>query len=105
MSRPAMPDDAVLEQARDIASTLDPTRAALYRRMPPARWLQAIDLGSTLLTGHAAYRLHHARGRGRRRHSAEMHTLLDEANGANLIAALALMLVMGRMLDQVPRET
>jgi hypothetical protein len=97
--------DAVLEQARDLASTLDPPRAAIYRSMPPARWLQAINLGSTLLTAHAAYRLHHARGRGRRQHAAETHTLLDEANGANLIAALALMLVMGRMLDPVPRGT
>ena len=58
-----------------------------------------------MLTAHAAYRLHHARGRGRRRHAAEMHALLDEANSANLIAALALMLVMGRMLDRLPRET
>jgi hypothetical protein len=105
MSRPPMPDDAVLEQARKLAGALDPPRSAIYRRMPPARWLQAVNLGSTLLTAHAAYRLHHTRGRGRRRHSAEMHLLLDEANGANLIAALALLFVMGRMLDQVPRET
>jgi hypothetical protein len=96
---------AVLDQARAMASTLDPPHAALYRRMPPARWLQAVNLGSTVLTAHAGHRLHHASGRGRRRHSAEMYALLDETNGANLIAALALMLVMGRMLDQVPRET
>jgi hypothetical protein len=96
---------AVLEEARTLASTLDPAHAAIYRRMPPARWLQAVNLGSTLLTAHATYRLHHARGRGRRRHAAETHTLLDEANSANLIAALALMLVMGRVLDRLPRET
>jgi hypothetical protein len=105
MSRSAMPDDSVLEQARALASTLDPPRAAIYRRMPPARWLHSVDLGAELLTAHAAYRLHHARGRGRRRHAAETHALLDETNSANLVAALALMLVTGRMLDRLPRET
>jgi hypothetical protein len=96
---------AVLEQARTLAGQFDPGRAAIYHSMPASRWLQAINLGSTLLTAHAAYRLYHTRGRGRRRHSAELYALLDEANGANLIAALALLLVMGRMLDQVPRGT
>jgi hypothetical protein len=96
---------AVIVQACALAGQFDPGHAAIYRRMPPARWLQAVNLGSRLLTAHAAYRLHHTRGRGRRQHSAEIHTLLDEANGVNLIAALALMLVMGRVLDQSPRET
>jgi hypothetical protein len=105
MSRPPMPDDSVLEQARKLAGALDPPRAAIYDSMAPSRWLQAVNLGSTLLTAHAAYRLHHTRGRGRRQHSAEMHELLDEAIGANLIASLALLLVMGRVLDQVPRGT
>jgi hypothetical protein len=97
--------DAILGQARTLASTLDPHHAATYRSMSRSRWLQAGTLGTELLVTHAAYRLHHARGRGRRQHAAEMHTLLDEANGANLIAALALLFVMGRMLDQVPRGT
>jgi hypothetical protein len=96
---------AVLEEACTLAAQFDPGHAAIYRRMPPARWLQAVGLGAELLTAHCAYRLHHARGRGRRRHSAETHTLLEETNSANLIAALALLFVMGRMLDQVPRET
>ena len=96
---------AVLAQARALASTLDPQHAATYRSMSRSRWLQAVDLGAALLTAHAAYRLHHARGRGRRRHAAETHALLDEANSANLIAAVALMLVTGRMLDRLPRET
>jgi hypothetical protein len=58
-----------------------------------------------LLTAHAAYRLHHTRGRGRRQHAAEVHTLLDEANGCNLVAALALMLLLGRIVDQSPNGT
>jgi hypothetical protein len=97
--------DAILAQARTLAATLDPQNAAIYRSWARSRWRQAVDLGAELLTAHAAYRLHHARGRGRRRHSAKMHALLDEANSAHLIAALALMLVMGRMLDRLPRET
>ena len=68
-----------------------------------SRWLQAVDLGSELLTGHAAYRLHHGRGRGRRQHAAEMHAVLERRTAANLVAALALMLVTGRILDQSPR--
>jgi hypothetical protein len=96
---------AVLEQARDMACTLDPAHAGIYRRMPPARWLHSVGLGAELLTAHAAYRLHHARGRGRRRHAAEMYALLDEASGSNLVAALAMMLVMCRVVDQLPRGT
>jgi hypothetical protein len=95
----------VLGQARDIASTLDPTRATLYRSMPPSRWLQVIDLGADLLTTHAGYRLHPARRRGRRQHAAEMHEVLDETNSANLVAAVAMMLVMGRVMEQLPRGT
>jgi Co/Zn/Cd efflux system component len=94
---------AVLEQARTLAAQFDPGHAVVYRRMPPSRWLHSVGLGAELLTAHAAYRLHHARGRGRRQHSAELHTLLDAANSVNLIAALALMLVTGRVLDQSPR--
>jgi hypothetical protein len=95
--------DAVLAQLRTLASTLDPGRAAIYDGMSAARWLQAVSLGTELLVTHAGYRLHHARGRGRRQHAAEMHTLLDEANASNLVAAVALMLLMGRVLDRSPR--
>jgi hypothetical protein len=119
MSRPAMPDEAipepdgepvatwtaaaVLEQACTLAAQFDPEHAAIYRRMPPARWLQAVALGAALLTADAAYQLHHARGRGRRQHSAELHALLDSTNASNVIAALSLMLVTGRILDRSPR--
>jgi hypothetical protein len=94
---------AVLAQARALASTLDPQHAAIYHSMSRSRWLQVVDLGAELLVTDARYRLHHTRRRGRRRHSAQMHALLDEANSANLVAALALMLVTGRVLDQSPR--
>lgn len=96
--------DAVIVQARALAGQLDPPRAAIYHRMAPSRWLQAVDLGAALLTAHAAYRLHHARGRGRRQHAAEMHAVLDATNASNLVAAVALMLLMGRILDRSPRE-
>jgi hypothetical protein len=95
---------AVLEQARALASTLDPPRAAIYRSMPLSRWLQAVDLASKLLTADAAHRLR-GRGRGRRQHAAEIHGLLVAANAGNVVAALAMMLVMGRLVDQVPRGT
>jgi hypothetical protein len=100
----AWTSDAVLAQARALARSLDSQHATTYTGMRDARWLQSVDLGAALLTAHAAYRLHHARGRGRRQHAAEVHTLLDEANAANLVAALALMLVLGRILDRSPRE-
>jgi hypothetical protein len=96
--------DAVLAQLRTLASTLDPDRAAIYDGMSPARWLHSVDLGAALLTAHAAYQLHHARGRGRRQHAAEIHALLDATNASNLVAAVALMLLMGRILDRSPRE-
>jgi hypothetical protein len=96
---------AVLEQACTLASTLDPQHAATYRSMSRSRWLQAVTLGTELLVTHAAYRLHHARGRGRRPHSAELHALLDSTNASTVIAALSLMLAMGRVLDRLPRET
>jgi hypothetical protein len=94
---------AVLEQARDIASALDPAQSTLYRTMPPTRWAQAVTLGSMLLTASTAYRLHNPRGRGRRQHAAELHAALDATNSANLVAAVALMLVVGRVVDQSPR--
>jgi len=94
--------ETVLAHARALASELDPPRAQTYRAMSPSRWLHAVDLGAELLTAHAAYRLHSARGRGRRLHAAEIYAVLDETNCANLIAAVAVMLVMGRFLDRSP---
>lgn len=91
--------DAVLDEARSLAGNLDPHHVALYQNMSPSRWLQAVDLGLELLTAHAAYRLHHTRGRGRRQHAAEMHAALDATNASNLVAAVALVLVLGRILD------
>src|SRR5688500_14174097 len=73
--------DAVLAQVRTLARALDPQHAATYAGMADSRWLQSVDLGAALLTAHAAHRLHHPRGRGRRQHAAEVHALLDEANG------------------------
>jgi hypothetical protein len=96
--------DAVLAQTRTLAGELDPDRAAVYHSMPPSRWVQALDLGAELLTGHAAYRHGYARNRGRREHSAEVHAVLDAANTSNLVAAVALLLVLGRILDGSTRE-
>ena len=98
-----MTRETILAQARVLASELDPAHAATYGSMPPSRWLQAVDLGAELLVEHAAYRLHHGRGRGRRQHSAAMHGLLDVTNAGNLVAAVALMSVVGRVLDRSPR--
>ena len=95
--------DAILDQARTLAGKLDPPRATVYYRMTPSRWLQAVDLGSELLTAHAAYRLHHARGHGRREHSRELHEVLDATNASNLIASVAMLLVLGRILDSSAR--
>jgi hypothetical protein len=97
--------DSVLAQARTLAGELDPDRAGLYHRMPSSRWVQALDLGAELLTAHAAYRLHHTRGRGRRQHAAEIHVVLDTTNASNLVAVVALLLVLGRILDGSTRET
>jgi hypothetical protein len=92
--------DAVLDDARRLASTLDPYHAAIYQNMSPSRWLQVVDLGAELLVMDARYRLHHAPGRGRREHAAEIHAVLDAANVSNLVAAVALLLVLGRILDE-----
>ena len=102
-TEPTWTSDAILAQARALARTFDPQYAATFARMGDSRWVQSVYLGANLLTAHAAYRLHHSRGRGRRQHAAEVHALLDETNAANLVAALSLILVMGRILNRSPR--
>jgi hypothetical protein len=104
-TRAAWTRSTVLTQARALASALDPPRASTYRSMSSLRWQQAVDLGADLLVEHAGYRLHNTRGRGRRQHAAEIHAALDATNSANLVAAVAVMLVMGRILDGSTRGT
>lgn len=81
--------EEILQLVRDSASRLDARHTALYRGVDAQRVMLAADLLAQLLVAHSTYLEANRFGGGRRTHSARVYALLDSANMAELVIALA----------------
>jgi hypothetical protein len=93
-------DAEILARLRTLAAELDSDHRRLYATMERARFVAGADIAMDLLISHWKFLAYPSVGR--RKHNAEVYSILSKTNAAQLMIALAWALMATRLL---PRKT
>ncbi len=97
-------EEELLAIVQDLAARRNPRYDRFYRNVDPDRIRNAAHIAQRLLECHLRHQRRPIRDRGRRKHAAEIHRLLDETNEGSLELAWAVLCLAFAALPPGPQK-